>query len=104
MEEQKRICDLCGEVFTGGKPDGVYSNLWIWMKEYSIRIDIMTEAGMVTEFCSKCLTEIVTQALEEEDRYLGLVLLTDHAGTEARKRRQRKSCPIWQREIQEDSL
>jgi len=47
MEKQNRICDLCGKEFVGGKPDKVYSNLWVYMGEYCIKIDISKE-GMVT--------------------------------------------------------
>ena len=93
MEKQKLICDLCGEVFIGGKPDGVYSNLNVYMSEYNIKIDI-TKAGMVTEFCTRCLNMIVTQALSQDDPYFGLILETDDSKTEARKRKERKSCPV----------
>lgn len=93
MEKQNRICDICGNQFVGGKPDGVYSNLNVYMAEYNLKIDV-TKAGMVTELCRKCLRKIVLQALSLEDPYFGLLLETDSIGRQARKRKQRKSCPV----------
>lgn len=93
MAKHKRICDLCGEEFIGGKPVGVYSNVWVYMGEYSVKIGI-TKAGMFTELCKRCLAAIVTQALSQNDPHFGLILETDDAKTEARKRKERKSCPV----------
>lgn len=90
---QKRICDLCGVEFTELRPDDVYSNLWVGMGEYMIKIDI-TKAGMVTQFCRDCRTKIVTEALSLDDPYFGLFLPGDNAATKARKRKDRKSHSI----------
>lgn len=84
------FCDLCGAEVTEARPDGVYSNLWIGMGEYMIKIDI-SKAGMVTDFCRGCLTRVVTEALSQDNPYFGLILPGDNAATEARKRKDRKS-------------
>ena len=84
------ICDLCGVELTELRPDDVYSNLWVGMGEYTIKIDV-TKAGMVTHFCRDCRTKIVTGALSLEDPYFGLILDGDNQATKARKTKDRKS-------------
>lgn len=93
MKKETLICDCCGKEFTQGKPDGVFSNLNVYMGEYNIKIDI-TKAGMVTDLCSRCRNMIVSQALSQDDPFFGLILESDDAATEARKRKERQCCLI----------
>jgi len=85
--ERKR-CEICGELITEARPDKVYSNLWVGLGEYMIKIDI-TKAGMVTQFCRRCRKKLVTDALSRENPYFGLILDGDSPATEARKRKER---------------
>jgi len=83
-------CDNCGAEVTEVRPDEVYSNLWVGLGEYMIKIDI-TKAGMVTHFCRDCRTRIVTDALSQDNPYVGLILPCDDKATETRKRKDRES-------------
>ena len=86
---QKRICDLCGVEFTELRPDEVYSNLWVGIGEYMIKIDI-TKAGIVTQFCRDCRIKIVTEALSLDHPYFGLILAGDSHSTAKKKRKDRQ--------------
>ena len=87
---QRTFCDFCGAEVSEARPDKVYSNIFVGLGEYMIKVDI-TKAGMVTHFCHECRRKIVTNALAQDNPYSGLILLSDDKATETRKRKARES-------------
>lgn len=96
VEEVKKMgkCDCCEKELTRRKPEETHSNLYVYMGVYSVKIDIV-KSGMVTDLCADCLQQIIEDAMSLDDPFYGLVLFGDDKATEARKRKQRKSCPAY---------
>jgi len=71
------------------RPDEVHSNLWIYMGEYMVKIDI-AKAGEATDLCRDCRVRLATNALAQSDPYFGLILAGDNGAAKTRKRMDRK--------------
>lgn len=89
----KKYCDLCGAEIAETRPAEIHSNLWLYMGDYSVKIDI-AKAGLVTDLCRVCRVKIVTNALAQSDPYFGLILSGDNQAAKTRKTMERKQSSL----------